>query len=170
MKLRLLLASLALTPLTAFPAQARTRPAPTVETTPLTITTARRHRLKFAVEVARTEQQQQRGLMFRRSLPPRGGMIFPMAPPRPATFWMKNTLIPLDMIFIRADGTIARIAANTVPESLDLVASGEPVAAVLEIAGGQAAALGIADGDRVDWAGRLSRSSTGSVRTEKKAI
>jgi uncharacterized membrane protein (UPF0127 family) len=64
---------------------------------------------------------------------------------------MKNTLIPLDMLFIRADGTIARIAANTVPHSLEPVAVAEPVAAVLEIAGGRAAELGIGEGDRVTW-------------------
>lgn len=91
--------------------------------------------------------------MFRKVVPHGTGMIFPMAPPRPAGFWMKNTLVPLDMLFIRADGTIARIAANTVPLSLDTVESGEPVAAVLEIAGGAAAAQGIAEGDRVHWAG-----------------
>jgi len=66
-------------------------------------------------------------------------------------FWMKNTLVPLDMIFIRADGTIVRIAAQTVPLSLESVGSGEPVAAVLEIAGGRAAELGIRAGDRVSW-------------------
>jgi uncharacterized membrane protein (UPF0127 family) len=64
---------------------------------------------------------------------------------------MKNTLIPLDMVFIRPDGTIARIAASTVPLSLDPVASLEPVSAVLEIAGGRSAELGIREGDRVDW-------------------
>jgi uncharacterized protein len=119
---------------------------------PLTISTARGPR-RFSVEVARTEQEQERGLMFRTALPKDGGMIFPMDPPRPATFWMKNTPLPLDMIFIRADGTIARIAADTVPYSLDLVDSGEPVAAVLEIAGGAAAAAGIEEGDRVSWSG-----------------
>ena len=91
--------------------------------------------------------------MYRESLGPREGMIFPYDPPQPVGFWMKNTLIPLDMIFVRADGTIARIAANTEPLSLDPVASGEPVAAVLEIAGGRAAELGIREGDRVDWGG-----------------
>jgi uncharacterized membrane protein (UPF0127 family) len=77
-------------------------------------------------------------------------MIFPYDPPQAVAFWMKNTLIPLDMVFIRADGTIVRIATAT-PLSLDPVPSGEPVAAVLEIAGGRAAQLGIDAGDKVDW-------------------
>lgn len=123
---------------------------------PLTIETAGGAR-RFMVEVARTEQEQARGLMYRTALPSDGGMIFPMEPPRPATFWMKNTPLPLDMIFIRTDGTIARIAAETVPYSLDMVESGEPVAAVLEIAGGGAAAAGIQEGDRVRWANPPSR-------------
>jgi uncharacterized protein len=106
---------------------------------------------RFIVEVARTADEQSRGLMFRESLPANGGMIFPMEPPREASFWMKNTLIPLDMIFIRADGSIARIEAQTVPFSLDQVASGEPVAAVLELVGGKAAALGISEDDKVSW-------------------
>jgi uncharacterized protein len=105
----------------------------------------------FTVEVARTPQEQARGLMFRESLAADAGMIFPFPSPRPASFWMKNTLIPLDMIFIRADGTIARIAANTVPHSLEPVGVDEPVAAVLELRGGRAAELGIKEGDRVSW-------------------
>jgi uncharacterized protein len=117
---------------------------------PLTISTASKKHV-FRVEVARTEAQQERGLMFRGKLAPDGGMIFPMNPPRMASFWMKNTVIPLDMIFIRADGTIARIAAQTVPYSLAPVSSGEPVAAVLEIAGGRAAELGINEDDKVVW-------------------
>jgi uncharacterized membrane protein (UPF0127 family) len=123
---------------------------------PLTIQTAGGVR-RFMVEVARTEQEQAQGLMYRTALPQDGGMIFPMEPPRPATFWMKNTPLPLDMIFIRADGTIARIAAETVPYSLDMVESGEPVAAVLEIAGGAAAAAGIEEGNRVSWPKAPSR-------------
>jgi uncharacterized protein len=103
------------------------------------------------VEVARTPDEQARGLMFRTSLPDDGGMMFPMVPPREASFWMKNTVIPLDMIFIRSDGTIARIAAETTPYDLTPVSSGEPVAAVLELAGGRAAALGIKENDRVVW-------------------
>jgi len=89
--------------------------------------------------------------MHRQSLAPDAGMIFPYDPPQPASFWMKNTIIPLDIIFIRQDGTIARIAANTTPYSLEPVPSLEPVAAVLEIAGGRSAELGIAVGDRVSW-------------------
>jgi uncharacterized membrane protein (UPF0127 family) len=109
--------------------------------------------IRFHVEVARTDAEQERGLMFRTGLPDHGGMIFPMASPRWAVFWMKNTLIPLDMIFIRADGHIARIAANTTPQSLDQVSSGEPVVAVLEIIGGGAARDGIEAGDLVRWPG-----------------
>jgi uncharacterized membrane protein (UPF0127 family) len=116
---------------------------------PLTIRSATgKHR--FTVEIAATPDQQERGLMFRRSLAPDAGMIFPYAPAQDVAFWMKNTLIPLDMIFIRADGRIARIA-NAEPMSLEPVPSGEPVVAVLEIAGGRAAELGIKAGDRVEW-------------------
>ena len=121
-------------------------------TQPLSIQTAhgRRH---FRVEIARTPDEQERGLMFREQLAPDGGMIFPLGRPRAASFWMKNTVIPLDIVFIRANGTVARIAANATPYSLDTIDSGEPVASVLEIAGGRAAALGIAAGDRVHWRG-----------------
>lgn len=121
-----------------------------VRLTPLEIRTAKGV-VRYKVEVAATAQEQARGLMYRTSLPDHGGMIFPMTPPRPASFWMKNTYIPLDMIFIRPNGTIARIAANTVPENLTPVDSGEPVSAVLEIVGGGAAANGIAPGDVVSW-------------------
>ena len=107
----------------------------------------------FTVEVARTPDEQAQGLMFRAALAADEGMIFPFPRPRVASFWMRNTLIPLDMIFIRADGTIARIAAETVPHSEESVSSGEPVAAVLEIRGGRSAELGISEGDRVTWPG-----------------
>jgi uncharacterized protein len=136
-------------PAAAQPAAGARSPAG-LDLVPLEIVSGQRtHR--FTVEVARTPQEQARGLMFRQSLGPAEGMIFPFAPPRPASFWMKNTLIPLDMLFIRADGSIARIAANTVPHSLDPVGVAEPVAAVLEIAGGRAAELGIREGDKVSW-------------------
>ncbi|HKH28577.1 MAG TPA: DUF192 domain-containing protein [Sphingomicrobium sp.] len=121
-----------------------------LEQVPLTIeSSGKTHR--FIVEVAQTGEQQAQGLMFRKSLAPDRGMVFPRDPPGDASFWMKNTLIPLDMIFIRPDGTIARIAENTVPMSLDPVPSLEPVGAVLEIAGGRSAELGIKAGDRVRW-------------------
>ena len=110
---------------------------------------AKTHR--FVVEVARSAQEQETGLMNRPSLGPDRGMIFPYDPPQPVSFWMKDTLIPLDMIFIRPDGRIARIAANTVPLSLEPVPVAEPIAAVLEIAGGRSSELGISAGDRVDW-------------------
>jgi uncharacterized membrane protein (UPF0127 family) len=122
-----------------------------LEQVPLTITTAAGKVHRFVVEVARTEAQQAQGLMNRQTLAPDRGMIFPYATPTMAAFWMKNTLIPLDMIFVRADGTIARIEANTVPLSLDPVPAGEPVGAVLELAGGRSAELGIAAGDKVSW-------------------
>ena len=109
----------------------------------------RRH--LFTVEVARSAEQQAQGLMNRRSLAPDAGMLFPFDPPRPASFWMRNTLIPLDMIFIRPDGVIARIAANTVPLSEAQVGVEEPVTAVLELRGGRSAELGISEGDRVSW-------------------
>ena len=88
--------------------------------------------------------------MFVRSLPPNRGMIFPYDPPQQVAFWMKNTLIPLDIIFIRADGKIARIA-NAKPLDETPLPSGEPAAVVLEIAGGRAAQLGIRPGDKVEW-------------------
>ena len=106
---------------------------------------------KFDVEVARTDAEQDRGLMFRTSLPENGGMLFPFAKPRIGSFWMKNTLIPLDMIFVRADGSIDRIAENTIPESLEPVVSGGEVSAVLELAGGTAARLGIDESAKVTW-------------------
>lgn len=110
----------------------------------------------FQVEVAATVEQQAQGLMFRTDIAADGGMIFTPypadgGPPREASFWMKDTPSPLDIIFIRSDGTIAHIAENTVPFSQTPVMSGEPVSAVLEIRGGRSAELGIAEGDKVSW-------------------
>ena len=125
-------------------------------TIPVTVVSANGSHV-FNVEVARTAEQQQRGLMFRTDLKPDGGMIFTPyppegGPPRAASFWMENTPTALDILFIRPDGTIATIAENTVPFSQAKVESGEPVSAVLEIVGGRAAELGIAEGDKVSWA------------------
>jgi uncharacterized membrane protein (UPF0127 family) len=103
----------------------------------------------FAVEMAVTPEEQAKGLMFRRELPEGQGMLFDFQREQPATFWMKNTYISLDMIFIRADGRILRIAEDTVPLSEALVPSGGPVRAVLEVVAGTAKKLGIAPGDRV---------------------
>jgi uncharacterized membrane protein (UPF0127 family) len=122
---------------------------PGLQQVPLTIRSANGDH-RFTVEVAATAAQQERGLMFRRSLGPDRGMIFTYSPSQYVAFWMKNTLSPLDMIFIRSDGTIVRIARAT-PQSLDLVPSDEPVAAVLEIRGGRAAELGMAEGDVAEW-------------------
>ena len=116
---------------------------------PLTIHSANgEHR--FTVQVAATPEQQEHGLMFYRSLGGDQGMIFPYDPPQPVSFWMKNTLIPLDIVFIRADGTIARITHAKALDETPLPA-GEPIALVLEIRGGRAAELGIREGDLVDW-------------------
>ena len=105
---------------------------------------------RFTVEVAATPEQQERGMMFRKSVAPDRGMIFPYEPAQEVGFWMKNTLIPLDIIYIRSDGTIVRI---TKAEAMDLtpLPSGESIAAVLEIRSGRAAELGITEGDVVTW-------------------
>lgn len=105
----------------------------------------------FTTELAVTPQQQAMGLMFRTELGPNEAMIFPREPASTASFWMKNTVIPLDIIFVGSDGRIINIAANTVPYSLDSVTSEGPAAAVLEIPGGRAAELGIEPGALVTW-------------------
>jgi uncharacterized membrane protein (UPF0127 family) len=104
---------------------------------------------RFDVEVAADWRSQEYGLMNRKSLPRNSGMIFDFGTPSMTSFWMKNTLIPLDMIFIRSDGTISSIAPDAVPMSLDSIKSVEPVRAVLEINGGEAAKLGIYPGQKV---------------------
>ncbi|MDT0576821.1 DUF192 domain-containing protein [Croceicoccus sp. F390] len=105
----------------------------------------------FAVEYAKTAQQQAQGLMFRTELADKDGMLFPNDPPQQRSFWMKNTVIPLDIIFIAPDGRIESIIADATPYSLHPISSRRSVAAVLEIAGGQAAQLGIRAGDMVKW-------------------
>lgn len=101
------------------------------------------------VEIALSERQQARGLMFRRSLAPGRGMLFPHVVAADLTMWMRHTYIPLDIVFIRADGRIHRIEADAEPLSERLIAAGAPVRAVLEISGGEAARLGIAPEDLV---------------------
>jgi len=104
---------------------------------------------RFSVEIADTPQQQQQGLMFRRSLPADAGMLFDFGTTQPAAFWMKNTLIPLDMLFIAADGSIADIHQRAVPFSEATIYSKVPVRAVLELNGGTVDRLGIHLGDVV---------------------
>jgi uncharacterized membrane protein (UPF0127 family) len=101
------------------------------------------------VEVADDWRSQEYGLMNRKHLARNAGMIFDFHTPSMTSFWMKNTLIPLDMIFIREDGTISSIAPDAVPMSLESIKSVEPVRAVLEINGGESAKLGIAAGQVV---------------------
>jgi uncharacterized protein len=105
--------------------------------------------VKLQAEVAADPASQEKGLMFRTKLAPDAGMLFDFHKPDFQTFWMKNTVIPLDMIFIRADGTISSIAPNTTPQSETPIPSYEPVRAVLEINGGRAAQLGIQPGEHV---------------------
>jgi uncharacterized membrane protein (UPF0127 family) len=103
----------------------------------------------FAVEIADTDQARAKGLMFRKEMPEGRGMLFDFHRDQEVSFWMENTYIPLDMIFIRGDGRILRIAENTEPLSTKLIPSGGPIRAVLEVIGGTARKLGIAPGDRV---------------------
>ena len=106
---------------------------------------------RFVVEVARSPQEQAYGMMNRQSVAPDRGMIFPYSPPDEVSFWMRDTLIPLDIIFIAPGGTIHRIESNAVPMALDPVLSGAPVEAVLELGGGRSEELGLKPGDRVEW-------------------
>jgi uncharacterized membrane protein (UPF0127 family) len=103
----------------------------------------------FNVEIANTQKEQELGLMFRTELPLDAGMLFDFHAPRFASFWMKNTVLPLDIIFVKADGTIATIAADAVPYSLTPIPSQKQVRAVIEINGGRSRALGIRPGARV---------------------
>jgi uncharacterized membrane protein (UPF0127 family) len=106
-------------------------------------------KLTFKVEVAASPEAQARGLMFRTELGDFEGMIFPSPVPQPRSFWMKNTPLSLDIIFIGPDGRILNIAADTVPYSLESVSSNGPASGVLELRAGRAKALGIVPGDRV---------------------
>jgi hypothetical protein len=117
---------------------------------PLIIETSDGRSLGFSVELARTPEEQAQGLMNRPSLPLDGGMLFDFHVDRPVQMWMKNTLIPLDMIFIAGSGKIVGIAERTIPLSLTIISSPGPVRAVLEVNGGTAARLGLKAGDRVN--------------------
>lgn len=116
----------------------------------LTIVTKDGQHHAFNVEMAKTIEQQTVGLMFRKEIPADGGMLFDWGTPRESTMWMRNTVSPLDMVFINADGSIRRVAENTVPESLAEIPSGGPVRATLELAAGTARRLNIHPGDKVE--------------------
>jgi uncharacterized membrane protein (UPF0127 family) len=103
----------------------------------------------FSVELATNDEERARGLMYRKELPEGKGMLFDFQTEQPVSFWMKNTYVSLDMIFIRADGRILSIAENTTPLSERQVPSGGPVRGVLEVVAGTARKMGIKPGDRV---------------------
>ena len=150
MKRRYLLALIALLP---FPALAQA-PEPTVRQAELpkeklVIVGHGGPKHVFNVEMAKTEEQQTVGEMFRENVPADGGMLFDWGVPRESQMWMRNTLVPLDMVFINADGTIRSIAENTTPRSLAVIDSGGLVRATLELAGGMTAKLDIRVGDTV---------------------
>lgn len=116
---------------------------------PLTVHTATgSHR--FQVEIADTDAARTQGLMYRQSLAPDAGMLFIFDVTAPVAFWMKNTYVPLDMVFIRADGRVQRVEADAEPLSERQIDSGAPVRYVLELLAGTAAKIGLTRGDRVD--------------------
>ncbi len=141
--------------LTAMPAIALaqgedpTGPQPALQKEKLVVVTHDGVQHVFNVEMALTQQQQIVGEMFRTSVPPDGGMLFDWGIPRESQMWMRNTLVPLDMLFIDPDGRIRWIVENAVPQSLAVIDSHGPVRATLEVAGGTAARLNIVVGDLV---------------------
>ncbi len=136
--------------LLATPALAQpTAAQPTLPKAKLEILGQNGGRHEFNVELATTPQQQEVGEMFRTAIPADGGMFFDWGTPRDQAMWMKNCPVPEDMVFIAADGRIAHIAENTVPNSEANISSGGPVRATLELQGGLTAKLSIAVGDRV---------------------
>ena len=116
---------------------------------PLEIKTSDGRILRFTVELALTPEEQTIGLMNRSNLPADSGMLFDFGRDRPITMWMKNTLIPLDMIFVAADGTVLGIAERTVPMSLEIIPSPGPIRAVIEVNGGTSEHLKIHPGDHL---------------------
>ena len=105
--------------------------------------------VNFTVEIAADPASEERGLMYRTAMALDAGMLFDMRPVQIAQFWMKNTILPLDMLFVRQDGTISSITEDAAPYSLDVISSDEPVRAVVELNAGRAYYMGITPGDRV---------------------
>ena len=130
--------------------QAEVHPVSGLQVIPLTVTSLGKTH-EFRVEVARTPQEQAQGLMFRTSMGPNEGMLFPYDQPRILSFWMKNTVLPLDLIFIGPDRRVINVAANAVPYSEESILSDAPAIATLELNAGRAEELGIIAGARVDW-------------------
>ena len=131
-------------------AQASVHPVSGLQVIPLTVTSlGKKH--SFRVEMARTPEEQARGLMFRTEMGPDEGMLFPYDPPRVLSFWMKNTVLSLDLIFIGPDRRVINVAANAVPYSEASILSEAPGIAVLELNAGRAAELNIVAGAAVDW-------------------
>jgi uncharacterized membrane protein (UPF0127 family) len=145
---RLLLALLLTAPIAAA-AQESTGPQPALPKEKLVIVSRDGAKHDFMVEMAISPAQQTVGEMFRKTVPEDGGMLFDWGAPRESQMWMKNTLVPLDMVFINQDGTIRSIAEDTVPQSLATIDSHGPVRATLELAGGLTAKLNIRVGDKV---------------------
>ena len=125
----------------------------------LTIADGKKVKFSFTVWLADSPQRRAQGLMFVRSLPAARGMLFVYEQPNTIGMWMKNTYIPLDMVFIGTDGRIQQIVEQTTPHSLELIRSNRPARAVLEIAGGEAKRLGLHPGQRVDHPALASRLS-----------
>jgi len=123
-------------------------PALALPQTELLVETAS-SQFRFEVEIADDPSERAQGLMFRETLADNAGMLFLYPEPQKVEFWMKNTPLSLDIVFVRQDGTIARIAENTTPFSEDTIPSGEAIIAVLEVKGGLMRELGIAVGDRL---------------------
>ncbi len=148
MRIRMTLAALAMIA-PGIALAATTGPQAKLSTEPLTIIGQHGKAYHFTVELAETPQQQEIGLMFRKVVPADSGMLFTWQPARVSQMWMKNTLAPLDMVFIGPHGTIRHIAENTVPQSLRVISSRAPVVATLELQGGITAKDDIDVGDKV---------------------
>lgn len=127
-------------------AQAAAQEEATLESLTIT-TTSGSH--KFSVEVMRTDEQRARGLMFRRYMPPDRGMLFDFKAEQPVMMWMKNTYLPLDMVFIARNGTVINVAENTEPLSERTIPSARPAFAVLELNAGVARKIGLKPGDKI---------------------
>jgi len=131
-------------------AQPSVHPESGLEVIPLTVTAGGKSHA-FRVEVARTPQQQARGLMFRTAMGADEGMLFPYAQPQVLSFWMKNTVLSLDIVFIGPDHRVINVADHAVPYSEASLSSAAPAIAVLELNAGRAQQLGIGPGAKVDW-------------------